>query len=328
MIQSDLLQEYKREPNYPRLLALYEGLVNQAAAAAVRPDLIVWPETSYPYGYVAIDKALRPEAFERQARQLSSGSTPRDWLSKRDDVARQLQRWTDEVGIPMLIGTLTYSFHPTGPSKFNSAILFEPGTTAIQSYHKLHLVPFGEYVPLIGTFPWLTVFTPYHGPDAVVPSLSFGTDPSWFSLGSYRFATAICFEDTVARVVRRFFNEPSSAHPPDFLLNLSNDGWFHGSSEHDMHLAVSVFRAVENRVPLARAVNTGVSALIDGNGRVLASLPKLKRGVLSQVIPLDDRTSLYSRWGDWLGALCLIATLVLIPLAWFPFQGRQISSLA
>ena len=106
-----------------------------------------------------------------------------------------------------------------------------------------------------------------------------------------------------------------STHQPDILLNLSNDGWFHGSSEHDMHLAVSIFRAVENRVPLARAVNTGISALIDGNGRVLASLPKLKEGILARNIPLDDRVSLYSTWGDWVGILCLAATVALFPLA-------------
>ena len=82
-------------------------------------------------------------------------------------------------------------------------------------------------------------------------------------------------------VVRRFFREAPDGRQPDVLLNLSNDGWFHGSSEHDMHLAVSVFRAVENRVPLARAVNTGISAIIDGNGRVLERLPKLKEGVLA-----------------------------------------------
>jgi apolipoprotein N-acyltransferase len=181
-------------------------------------------------------------------------------------------------------------------------------------------VPFGEYVPLIGTFPWLTVLTPYHGPDAVIPSLSFGGEPAWFRLGSYRLAAAICFEDTVPRVVRRFFSAPDQSQP-DLLLNLSNDGWFRGSSEHDMHLAVSVFRAVENRVPLARAVNTGISAVVDGNGRVIAALPKLQEGFLTQTIPLDDRVAFYSDCGDWLGVACLAATVAL-PL-WASVQAIQ-----
>ena len=148
---------------------------------------------------------------------------------------------------------------------------------------------------MIETFPWLTAFTPYHGTH--VPSLSFGRGPVWIDLGPYRLAAAICFEDTVPQVVRRFFREAKDGRHPDVLLNLSNDGWFHGSSEHDMHLAVSVFRAVENRVPLARAANTGVSAIVDGNGRVLKKLPKLEQDVLAGDVPLDDRSALYSRVG-------------------------------
>jgi apolipoprotein N-acyltransferase len=315
LIQSNLIQRYKMRTEPAQLLAIYQRLVERAAQAAERPDLIVWPETSYPYGFVAIDRALGRDAFDRQAQQLASHSTLGDWLSKMASISQHLHGWTDRLKVPMLVGSLTYDFHREGLSKFNSAILFEPGKMNIQSYHKLHLVPFGEYVPLIETFPWLTVLTPYHGPDAVVPSLSFGRTPIWFTLGPYRLAAVICFEDTVPQVVRRFFAEAKESLQPDVLLNLSNDGWFHGSSEHDMHLAVSIFRAVENRVPLARTVNTGISAFVDGNGRVLAALPKLEEGILARTIPLDDRVSLYSTWGDWVGILCLAGTLALLPLA-------------
>jgi apolipoprotein N-acyltransferase len=218
----------------------------------------------------------------------------------------------DQLGVPMLVGTITYEFRPSGVSRFNSAILFEPGGKTETSYHKLHLVPFGEYVPLIGTFPWLTRLTPYHG--EYVPSLAFGPRPAWFGLKGLRFATAICFEDTVPQVVRRFFTEADNGRRPDFLVNVSNDGWFHGSSELDMHLAISVFRAVEHRVPLARAVNTGGTAIIDGNGSVLRSLPKLKEDVLTGELPLDGRISLYTLWGDWLPLTCLAITIGIVPL--------------
>lgn len=107
------------------------------------------------------------------------------------------------------------------------------------------------------------------------------------------------------------------------LLNLSNDGWFGASEEHEMHLAASIFRAVENRAPLARAANTGISAIVDGNGRVLASLATLKEDVLSGVIPLDDRSSLYALWGDWLGLSCLAVTIGLTPLSVFLRKGRR-----
>jgi apolipoprotein N-acyltransferase len=222
----------------------------------------------------------------------------------------------------MLVGSLTFDHRPSGYSRYNSALLFQPGSATVQAAFKLHLVPFGEYVPLIETFPWLTALTPYHGTH--IPSLDPGTDPVWLSLGPYRVVTAICFEDTVPQVVRRYFREAQDGPHPDLLVNLSNDGWFRGSSEHDMHLAVSVFRAVEHRVPLARAANMGVSAIVDGNGRVVASLPKLKEGVLAGVVPLDDRAGTYSTWGDWLGQSCLAVTIGLVPLAFlYPRLRRR-----
>jgi apolipoprotein N-acyltransferase len=137
-----------------------------------------------------------------------------------------------------------------------------------------------------------------------VPSLSFGHDPRSLRLGNYVLAVTICFEDTVPQVVARFFPNDGKVGEPDVLINLSNDGWFHGSAELDMHLAIGVFRAVEHRVPLARAVNTGLTALIDGNGELRAALPKESDGVLSVTVPLDNRGSPYSRLGDWLGLSC------------------------
>ncbi len=83
-----------------------------------------------------------------------------------------------------------------------------------------------------------------------------------------------------------------------------------------MHLAIGVFRAIENRVPLARSVNTGLSALVDGNGEIVESLAKESKGVLSVTVPLDKRTSYYSRWGDWLGLTCLAISIGLLPMGW------------
>ncbi len=314
LIQSSLLQSRKTAAKASEILAVYARLIERAAGDPRRPDLIVWPETSYPFRFVAIDPKIDPATFDRQAREVAPDSKPSDWLEGRRKVTAHLHEMTDRLRVPMLVGALTYDFQRDGFSKYNSAILIEPGVATIQSYHKLHLVPFGEYVPLVDALPWLTALTPYRGTQ--VPSLNFGREAAWFTLGRFGFAAAICFEDTVPQVVRRFFDERKAGHPPDLLINQSNDGWFHGSAEHDMHLAVSIFRAIENRVPLARAVNTGVSAFIDGNGRILESLPKLREGVLARTIPLDDRTSLYSSWGDWLGLSCLAVTTGLIPLAW------------
>ena len=320
LLQSSLIQGLKESKEAEELLAVYIRLIERAVKSDPQPDLIVWPETSYPYGVVSIASGLDLKVLDRQLRESRIKLTATDRESQRRLILDQLHGITKQYGIPMLVGSLYLDHQPTGFSKYNAAILFEPGKEAIQVFRKWHLVPFGEYVPLIEAFPWLTVLTPYS--NGYVPSLSFGRESKLLTLGPYRIATAICFEDTVPQVVQRFFgrrNEPD----PDVLMNLSNDGWFHGSEEHDMHLAVSVFRAVEHRVPLARAANTGVSAIIDGNGRVIAALPKLKEEVLSGIIPLDNRSAFYSKAGDWLGQGCLAITIGLVPLAYLRSRKKS-----
>ena len=220
----------------------------------------------------------------------------------------------------MMVGSSINDFSPAGYFKYNSAILFRP-KLPIQVYNKLHLVPFGEYVPLLKSLPWLIYLTPYRG--TRLHFLDHGSEPSWFDLGPHRLAAVICFEDTLPQVVRQFFADPPDTRQPDILINLSNDGWFKETSEHEMHLAVSTFRCIENRVPLARAVNTGISAMIDGNGRIIKALDKLKKGVLIENAPLDDRVSLYSRWGDWLGQFCLASTVGLLFLGTFAPRRRM-----
>ncbi len=330
LIQSSFIQRYKSGNDPNDLAAVYYRLVIRAAQAEKRPDLIVWPETSYPFNFIAIASGLDPATVGRQLDELGVAITAPQWLDKRDKVSADLHSLSDRLGVSMLVGSLTYDHRPEGLSRYNAALLFQPGVNAIQSFNKIHLVPFGEYVPLIETFPWLVALTPYHGTH--IPSLTFGKGPVWMELGPYRLATAICFEDTVPHVVRRSFSEMTDGRQPDLLLNMSNDGWFchddaHASEEHAMHLAVSVFRAVENRVPLARAANTGVSAIVDGNGRVVKSLPSMKQDILAGEVPLDDRVSIYSSWGDWLGQSCLAVTIGLVPLAFFwPARGRRLVS--
>ncbi len=313
LLQSSLIQGLKDSKSADELIAVYQRLISRALRVEQQPDLIVWPETAYPYGFVSVTPGLDLGILERQLNQSGIKLTATQREIQRTSILEQLHGMTDQAGVPMLIGSLFSEHSAEGFSKYNAAILFQPKSMGIQVFQKWHLVPFGEYVPLIKTFPWLTVFTPYS--TGYVPSLAFGRDAKVLNLGPYKIATAICFEDTVPQVVQRFFGL-GKGDDPDLLLNLSNDGWFHGSEEHDMHLAVSVFRAVEHRVPLARAANTGVSAIVDGNGRVLAALPKLKEEVLSGVIPLDDRRGLYSIWGDWLGRSCLAVTIGLVPLSY------------
>ena len=298
--------------------ALYEGLIRTAIASPEKPDLIVWPETAYPWGYSSIEVGVDPKRLDEQVKEFDPKSVGADWIREQARVVGYFDSLMKATGVPMMVGSTIYNFSQAGASKFNSAILVQPGK-ADQIYHKMHLVPFGEYVPLVETFPWIMRLTPFRGTQ--LHFLDRGKKPTWFELGPNRLAAAICFEDTVPHLVRRFFAEAPQAKQPDLVVNLSNDGWFHETSEHEMHLAVSVFRCIENRVPMARAVNTGISAMIDGNGRIVDSMAKLKAGVLTVVAPLDDRTSVYSQWGDWPGLCSIAATIGLLMLGTFSPRG-------
>jgi apolipoprotein N-acyltransferase len=170
--------------------------------------------------------------------------------------------------------------------------------------------------------PWLQRLTPF--PEGF--GLAAGAHPVVFEYQGYRFAPVICYEDTVPHLVRNIIH---STRPPsesgkanlDFLVNLSNDGWFHGSSELDQHLITAAFRCVEYRTPLVRAVNTGISAFIDGDGVIrkqatdindlTSDAAKQVEAVVVDAVPLDHRDSLYLRFGDWFGGLCLAGCFAL-----------------
>jgi apolipoprotein N-acyltransferase len=184
--------------------------------------------------------------------------------------------------------------------RYNSAVLIRPDGRPAGRYDKMHRVPFGEYVPLRDWLPWMNAFAPYDF------DYSIRSGEAWtrFPLGEYRFGVLICYEDTDPYLARQYVAPGDDK--VDFLLNISNDGWFDGTSEHEEHLAICRFRAIECRRGVARAVNMGVSAVIDGNGRVV-SLPgpdweKSKKiaAVLTAAVPIDRRGSAYAALGDWL----------------------------
>jgi apolipoprotein N-acyltransferase len=175
-------------------------------------------------------------------------------------------------------------------------------------------------------------------------SIRSGKEFTRFDLDSYRFGVLICFEDTDPFLARQYVASKENNSNIDFFVNISNDGWWRGTSGHDQHLAISRFRAIENRRAVCRSVNMGISAVIDGNGRVLApraiksidnidiweisagqekqmELPvsrwpefKQVQGVLLASVPIDHRTSLYAQWGDWFAWGCWM--VVGAGLAW------------
>ena len=197
----------------------------------------------------------------------------------------------------MVIGLETLEVDRDSISTYNSAVLVRPDGVLAGRYDKLHRVVFGEYIPLVETFPWLRKFTPFPAGFGI----NAGKTCAAFEHKGFRFAPIICFEDTVPQLVREIVNATTEqtstgAKRVDFLVNLTNDGWFHGSSELDQHLITAAFRCIECRTPMVRAVNTGISAFIDGDGVVRKKAqglktngPKQDEAIVVGVVPLDSR---------------------------------------
>jgi len=237
----------------------------------------------------------------------------------------------------IVAGGYGYEFDPDPPpphaklDRYNSAYVYDPTGRQVQPrYDKVHCVLFGEYVPFrYSRFHWLYVWlnsiTPW-GATGFEYSLTEGTELTVYEMQarsqggrSYRFAIPICYEDTIPDVCRRFVQGADGRKRVDFLLNISNDGWFNHSYELPQHLIASVFRAVENRVGVARAVNTGISGFVDPAGRVYDCVTDGDRlfgpgivGVRVSTIFADTRHSLYTRWGDWFAHACTVLLALMI----------------
>jgi apolipoprotein N-acyltransferase len=195
----------------------------------------------------------------------------------------------------------------------NAAYFVAPGGGAEPRYDKIHLVPFGEYLPFKSAIPPLyhlfLALSPYPEeytltagtPDAMTV---FRLRPDW------RFVTPICFEDMDGELVRRMFKAPDGAGKrADFIVNITNDGWFR-FNEMPQHLQAAIFRSIENRVPTARSVNTGISGFVDSLGRTHDLIPAGNEGTSIATLDLDSRVTFYTRFGDLFAYACAAATFL------------------
>jgi len=295
LIQGNIPMNLKHSPDEDdalRILSKHEELSLKPEARGV--DLLVWPETMMP---VYLNIAWDPAAW---------GMKPSEYFALCRQVVVRIAR---ETGAHLLIGAVTYE--PPGKRYYNSVYYFDPQPVLLGRYDKIHIVPFGEYTPLKSILP----FVDSYRTRLMGPGLSPGGSHHLFRLPwrgrTLSFAVNICYEDAEAPIVRE-----QSRLNPDFLVNVSNDAWFRDSVEMDQHLAIGRFRCVENRLPMARAYNSGISAIVDPLGRVVAYLHKDGRhreveGVLRGRVPLARMWSLYRTIGDLFAYLCIFSSAVL-----------------
>jgi apolipoprotein N-acyltransferase len=185
---------------------------------------------------------------------------------------------------------------------FNTAFLISPEGKLRGSYFKNHLVMCGEYMPFGEWFPFIYKLVPIQG-------ASRGREFVSFQVGDLRLAPNICFESVMPQVLVRQHNElAAKGQEPDVLVNTTNDGWFYGSPILDIHFQCAVLRAIENRKPMLIAANTGISGVIDGNGRVLERGPKRDTAIIVAEVKPDGRRSWFHTLGDWPAAACLVVS--------------------
>jgi len=301
----------------PEKLDTYLSMLD--AAAAEQPDLYLLPETPWMM-------ALNPEWREF-------------WDISRVSFAALQKHATRHNGT---LVTGSTSFVPTPDDiladqrRYNSATVFRADGSEPDRYDKIHLVYFGEAVPFrFGRFRplyfMLNRLMPFSGPKHDFEySIFRGKAFSRFALESrarggapYYFGIPICYEDVMPYVSREFTSGGSNEKRVDFLLNISNDGWFGRGIQQPQHLAICAFRAVENRVGIARAVNTGVSAFIQPTGQIhdiVKSDPNSlwpgNCGYAVAHVGVDSRYTIYSRYGDWFGWGCALVWLLLFVDYW------------
>ena len=292
LIQANIPQDAKNDPSLDARKESFQRhmqLSFQAAGGTGQepPALIIWPETMITS--VLLDPAAAwPAEMRRDLTQLA----------RRRDVR-------------LLIGANHVS--PEERKLYNSAIYIgRPGADApLGRYDKLHLVPFGEYVPVKSLLGFLAPVIPYE------VGFSPGGEPVVFDLNGVKFGVLICFEDVFPELAAMYFEDGRQV---DLLVNLTNDGWFGDSAELEQHQAAARFRAIEFRVPLIRAANTGVSGFIDPLGRVQSVVESRGHrrnvaGWLADRPRLLGRPTLYRLWGDlpaWLNFAAVLA-LILAP---------------
>ena len=286
-VQSNVPQTQKFDPQFTRkIFDQFRRLSEIALRSNPPPELLVWPESSMP-GPVLTD----PESYNFVMDLAASAETD------------------------ILLGTIDEE----NGDVYNAAMLLSDGGERVQMYRKVHLVPFGEYVPGRHTVPLLARIVG----DQVPGDFKAGTEHTVFTLTNHeiRVSPLICFEDTIGELTRQFVLPTESSPGANLLVDVTNDGWFQHSAGSHQHLANAIFRCVETRRPMIRAANTGVTCFVNQFGRVTQELQDGKgstfaEGVLTGevMVPTEYELTFYSSHGELFAKACLAIALIAIAL--------------
>ena len=275
VIQGNIPQELKWDKHAQEYIVnKYIGLTRDALKE--RPDLIIWPEASWPF-----------------------------LLTDQDIINKDEEEVLNNPDVSLVFGAVTIR----DGSYYNSALFSRKNSGSWDIYDKLHLVPFGEYIPLKKVFPFLETIAP-------IGDITKGVKYTVFPFKN-DFSVLICFEDLFPELSRRFVSRGAS-----FLVNITNDAWYKDTSAAFQHLQASIMRAVENRVPVVRSANTGISAFIDNKGKVTSLVQgNLGRkifieGIATSSIKIvkESRRTIYNYTGDFFIVFCLFYFLYFLVL--------------
>ncbi|MFN3190079.1 MAG: apolipoprotein N-acyltransferase [Aureliella sp.] len=300
----------------------YLALTEKALVESRDVDLIVWPESTFSAGEPLYQGAIpnrlpQEDIYEPVSYDGSLMRSVADRLAASFRIKCELLLTAgDDEGTPerqstegavteaqgetyLLVGGDAKEFKANRTASFNTAFFVGPDAQIQGRYDKMHLVMFGEYIPLGPALEWLRqIFRIDASP---------GESPKSFDVNGTKIAPNICFETMMPRVISRQVRQLSNAGlAPDVLINLSNDSWFRGSAMLDHHLACTRLCAIENRRPILVAANTGLSAEVDGCGRLVQVTDRLEPATIIAAPIRDSRGGLVQRMGYPLGWICLL----------------------
>jgi len=284
VVQGNIEQFSKWDPAYrAKTSEVYARLTREALKE--RPDLVIWPETATPFymnGLAATDQAMTAKLVAQV---------------KKDRV-------------PLLTGSPTYEVYPNRRIiGRNSAFLLSADGQVAATYHKIHMVPFGEYVPLKNVLFFIEKLVQAIGDFQPGDEFTVMTVPVQKDTAhpDVKLSTVICYEIIFPDLVRRFVDKGANV-----ITTITNDAWFGRTSAPYQHFSMGVFRAIENRVPVARAANTGISGFIDAKGNILATSDIFTEARLTRTLTPGTKKTFYTRFGDLFAYACVIFSLILL----------------